>query len=58
MDERLSAQKRLCDSMVANLEHANRRLKELNLTHKYKVVLYKQIADDPLGTAKDILFVK
>ena len=46
--------RKLCDSIVANLDHADRTLTELQLRHKYKLVLYKQIADDPLGTAKDI----
>ncbi|KAL9950556.1 hypothetical protein ACROYT_G043069 [Oculina patagonica] len=46
--------RKLCDSIVANLDHADRTLTELKLKHKYKMVRYKQIADDPLGTAKDI----
>lgn len=46
--------RKLCDSIVANLDHADRTLTELKLKHKYKLVRYKQIADDPLGTAKDI----
>ena len=46
--------KKLCDSIVINLHHADRTLKDLKLKHKYKLVLYQQIAEDPLGTAKDI----
>ena len=46
--------RKLCDTIVANLDHADRTLTELKLKHRYKLVLYKQIADDPLGTAKDI----
>ena len=46
--------RKLCDTIVANLQHADRTLTELKLKHKYKMVLYKQIADDPLGTSKDI----
>ena len=44
----------LCNSTWRNLKHAEKTLKQLNLTHRYKLVLYKQIAEDPLGTAKDI----
>lgn len=46
--------RKLCDTIVGNLQHADRTLTELKLKHKYKMVLYKQIADDPLGTSKDI----
>ena len=46
--------RKLCDTIVGNLEHAHGALKNLNLTHRYKMVLYKQIADDPIGTAKEI----
>lgn len=46
--------RKLCDTIVANLDHADRTLTELKLKHRYKLVLYKQMADDPLGTAKDI----
>ena len=49
-----SQARKLCDTIVENLKHANRTLTELKLKHKYKMVLYKQIADDPLGTSKDI----
>ena len=45
---------KLCDTIVGNLQHADRTFTELKLKHKYKMVLYKQIADDPLGTSKDI----
>ena len=48
------AARRLCNSTKINLEHAEKTLKQLNLTHRYKLVLYKQIAEDSLGTAKDI----
>lgn len=44
----------LCSTISENLEYAKRTLKKFNLDHRYKVVLYKQIADDPLGTARDI----
>ena len=46
--------RKLCDTIEGNLEHAQGALKNLNLTHRYKMVLYKQIADDPIGTAKEI----
>lgn len=46
--------RKLCDSIVGNLHHADQTLTELKLKHKYKMVLYKQIADDPVGTSKDI----
>lgn len=46
--------RKLCNTIVANLDHAAKTLTELKLKHKYKLVLYKQIADDPLGTVKDI----
>lgn len=48
------AARKLCDSIIGNLHHADRTLTELKLKHKYKMVLYKQIADDPVGTSKDI----
>lgn len=44
----------LCGSILINLYHADKTLTDLGLKHRYKLVLYKQIADDPLGTAKDI----
>ena len=44
----------LCDTIVGNLNHADKALTELKLKHRYKLVFYKQIADDPLGTAKEI----
>lgn len=44
----------LCRTIAENLGYAKRTLKKFNLDHRYKVVLYKQIADDPLGTARDI----
>ena len=50
----VSTARKLCDTIVSNLQHAERTLTELKLKHKYKMVLYKQIADDPLGTSKDI----
>ena len=46
--------KQLCDTIQANLEHADKTSKKLNLAQRYKLVLYKQIADDPVGTARDI----
>lgn len=46
--------RKLCDTIRSNLVHADRALKKLNLANRYKLVLYKQIADDPLGTAKEI----
>lgn len=52
--ELASKARKLCDTIVENLKHADRTLTELKLKHKYKMVLYKQIADDPLGTSKDI----
>lgn len=44
----------LCSTIAENLGYAKTTLKKFNLDHRYKVVLYKQIADDPLGTARDI----
>lgn len=44
----------LCSTIAENLAYAKTTLKKFNLDHRYKVVLYKQIADDPLGTARDI----
>ena len=44
----------LCSTITENLGYAKTTLKKFNLDYRYKVVLYKQIADDPLGTARDI----
>ncbi|XP_022782077.1 carbohydrate sulfotransferase 1-like isoform X1 [Stylophora pistillata] len=44
----------LCGLILINLYHAHNTLTDLGLKHKYKLILYKQISDDPLGTAKEI----
>ena len=41
---------RLCKASLSDLDHVDK----LNLTGQYKRVWYKQIADDPVGTARDI----
>ena len=40
----------LCKASLSDLDHVDK----LNLTGRYKRVWYKQIADDPVGTARDI----
>lgn len=44
----------LCDAMLSDLEHVERTLEKFNLTRRYKSVRYSQLAEDPVGTAKDI----
>ena len=40
----------LCKASLSDLDHVDK----LNLTGRYKRVRYKQIANDPVGTARDI----
>ncbi|XP_029208064.2 carbohydrate sulfotransferase 3-like [Acropora millepora] len=42
--------RRLCKASLSDLDHVDK----LNLTGQYKRVWYKQIADDPVETARDI----
>ena len=42
--------RRLCKASFSDLDHVDK----LNLTGQYKRVWYKQIADDPVETARDI----